>query len=178
MAQAGDAADFGQVVRIERSGGLGAHLVGAGDRAVIVPWDYGPDCRAIRRGGSVLFAEPGRRGLYAVTLRQRFTWAADVPTYDATFADFEPYPWGRSMRFMFRHPKPDRSPGYDPAIALTPDQLFDMYETVGPGNARTTAGLMLGWARSNPALAEKYPVPTMVRWAQSERRPKPTSADP
>ncbi len=108
---------WGQVVRVERLGGLAAgRLPGGTDRVVLVPWSYGADCRTMDWVGSARWAPVGTRGLYTASLRDRAHWVGGVPTLDVFTPGDDPFP-----------------DGYEPWMGgngdlLTVDELFELME--------------------------------------------------
>lgn len=160
---------WGQEIRVERIAGPGARAIKAGDVVVVIPWGYGADCRTERWWGSAHFAEPGQTGLYRITLRERELWMGGRPTFDAKYANFEPYPHASGYR-RFERSDGRASRVFDPDYALTPEQLFEVFQRVAGEDVTRTRNALLEWAETRPDLASRYPMPEMLWYARSDAR--------
>lgn len=152
---------YGQVVEVERVGGLAAaRLGGRVSRAVLVPWGYGADCRTEPWVGNPRWVEPGTRGLFTAMLRDPAHWVDGLPTFDVFNPYSEPYP---------QRAEPERySEGADDPLLLSIDEYFALIdllpteEEVDASAARAYAPL-LAWARDNPELARRHPAKVMLQ---------------
>jgi hypothetical protein len=61
-------------------------------RVLTVPWDHSADCRLIPWTASVLWTQPGKRGLIIGQLRDSRLWVNGVPTVDIASPGYIPYP--------------------------------------------------------------------------------------
>jgi hypothetical protein len=143
-----------QVVRLEQWGGEAAQrLPGDTEHLVLIPWDYGADCRTLPWQRSARFLEPGERGLMYAALRDPEHWVDGVPTADFHVPYTQPYPRHARMvlrplmsledAFRFHHVLPRQ------------DDLRD--------DAATALAPLLEWARQNPELARQGPAQDMIR---------------
>lgn len=160
---------WGQEVRIERIAGSGARVIEPGEVVVVVPWGYGTDCRPERWWGSGRFAEPGKTGLYRIALRERELWVDGRPTFDAKYANFEPYPHASGYG-TFRRADGKASRSFDLDYALTPEQVFEVFQRVARDDVTRTRNALLEWAESRPDLASRYPMPEMLWYARLDAR--------
>lgn len=165
----GEAALHGQRIEVLRAGGAAAGTATPGDAVVVVPWDYGADCKPLPRRGSARFAEPGTVGLYLVSLRDPEWWIEGTPTFDARFADYHPYPWGRGFRFEVPRVEGRRWDAFDDAQILSAEALFEVFLAVARPDRAATAAALLEWVESRPDLAARYPISGMVRHARYRR---------
>lgn len=165
----GDGRTHGQRVEILRIARPGSTDVGVGSTVIVVPWDYGADCRILPWGGSAAFLEPGRTGLYRLSLRERPFWAGGTPTFDATFASYEPYPWGSGFRHDFERSDGARSVEFDPDFALSAEALFEVFREVARKDEFATREALLDWADRHPDSAGRYPISKMTRYAKMRR---------
>ena len=157
----------GQVVTVRRltrraSSEFRDALKESGDRALLVPWSYGPDCRPMRWDGPALWMSPGEGGLFSGTLRPRASWVNNLPTLDVT-PYLTPYPlvsaFGRSLAN---------------GQSLSADELMSFYDALPKlslpnGNTDNAArerseyrDALLAWAAENPDLAARPPVSERV----------------
>ena len=159
---------FGQVVSVERTGGLAAQaLRGPTQRVVLVPWGYQPDCEIIPWRGAATWAAPGSRGLFTGILRDSAHWAGGLPTFDIFDPYHQPYPT-RSGRI--RSASPDSIVPIDELFDLM--ALFPEQEALRDSPEAATAALF-AWARANPAKARRYPIPLALsssRYAIASQR--------
>lgn len=144
---------WGQVVRVERLGGLAAVKLPRGtDRVILVPWGYGADCRTVQWTGTARWSAVGARGLYTASLRDPAHWAGGVPTLDVFTPYHDPYPHGFDSW---------SEPGSDSTL-LTIEELFDLMEILPVANERGSPRAednqrVLEWARTHPRLARRAP---------------------
>src|SRR5688572_20321787 len=84
---------YGQVVAVERIGGLASRTLGGSvQRVVLVPWDYREDCKTTMWTSGAAWAEVGARGLFTGILRDSAHWANGIPTFDVLVPQLQPYP--------------------------------------------------------------------------------------
>ena len=153
---------FGQVVSVERIGGLAAKALRQPVlQVVLVPWAYGPDCVPIPFRGSWAWLNAGTRGLFSSgVLRDSAHWAGGVPTFDVFAPQFEPYP-------QLLMPRGSRS-----ADASVPvDELFELMELFPadhllPDSAEAATAPLFAWARANPGLTRRYPIADAISGAR------------
>lgn len=157
---------YGQVVRVEKWGGAPPALQSvSGNAAVVVPWDYGPDCSTTPWGRHWVWLNPGDRMLFTAVLRDRKYWVNDYPTFDAFSPQFDAFP------VRYEDPVFGRGPE-----SLTADQLFELYEALPSteeiskhGWASTERAAQ--WAITNPELASAYPARVIggnLSWAAGD----------
>ena len=156
---------FGQLVRVEQlersaATSLGQALTASDSSVVVVPWDYGPDCRPLRWSRSAHWMTPAARGLFIVRLRDRAHWVRGRPTFDAYTPEFTPYPY----LFGTRAPRRDETTG---RLRLTAEELLDLYEALpdlsndGAPNAEELERLR-GWMRAHPSLVGREPAAEFI----------------
>ena len=140
---------YGQVISVDSSYGPGAT---SATRVVIVPWDYAADCRPMPYSGSAAWRPSGTKGLYTAELRDRSDWVRGVPTYDVHMPRLEPYV---------------RPGGVGSRMPLSPEELFVVAKQL-PTSYDDATGLLrfLQWARENPTIATRDPLPMTVASAQ------------
>ena len=168
---AGERAVFGQVVSVERLGGLASlALRQPAGRVVLVPWDYGADCTPTPWTRSAAWLEPGTRGLFTAVLRDSAHWAGGVPTFDIFTPEREPYP--HRLRWQLR----GRNLSADSIVPM--EELFQLMELFPdqrllPDSAEAATEQLFAWARTNPALARRFPIAdvlTAARWMVGTQR--------
>ncbi|HEX8692810.1 MAG TPA: hypothetical protein VF746_10340 [Longimicrobium sp.] len=156
----------GQVVEVERLGGLAAaRLGGRVSRAVLVPWGYGADCRTEPWVGNPHWAEPGTRGLFTAMLRDPAHWVDGLPTFDVFNPYSGPYPQRAEAK---RYSEDGADPlllGIDEYFALL--DLLPTEEELEASAARAFEPL-LAWARRHPELARRYPANALLRFVRHE----------
>ena len=160
---AGDRTVFGQVVSVRRIGGLAPRRAGVSyDRVVLVPWDYGPDCRPTPWMRSTVWVSAGTEGLFTAALRDSAHWAGGIPTYDVFAPEFQPYPQqvGRQRRIRSQ----------DATVPM--DELFDLMELFPEDrllrdSADVAVEPLFRWARENPALTQRYPIANVLAGARA-----------
>jgi hypothetical protein len=161
----GDRTVYGQVVEVERAGGATARVPGRFTRAVVVPWDYGADCRPTPWTRSARWVEPGTRGLYVASLRDPAHWVDGIPTFDVHTPDSDPFP---------QHVEPWRLEDEEGGTLelLTADQTFALMDLLPlraeeDADPRKAARPLLEWARANPALARRYPATEILHYVRA-----------
>ncbi|HEU0012342.1 MAG TPA: hypothetical protein VFQ45_01590 [Longimicrobium sp.] len=149
----GDRPVYGQVVQVERFGGVtAAELVASGGRAVLVPWGTHPDCSPAQWTGSARWAEPGVRGVIVAELRDREQWVAGLPTFDVRT------PWV----FPFPHRQAGAGRRADAPPLMEVEDYFGVLELL-PAEARARASAadayapLFAWAAREPELARAWP---------------------
>lgn len=159
-----DRAIHGQVVEVERIGGMAARELGPSvKRVVLVPWDYGADCTPTPWARSARWVAPGTRGLFTATLRDRAHWAGGLPTFDVHAAGNDPFP------------QPDGDYDYDgePDSLLSIEEYFSVLELL-PSIARADSSAeeafrpLFRWAEAHPELARRYPARGMLSFARGD----------
>jgi hypothetical protein len=146
---------FGQVVAVERIGGLASRGLRQPQRVVLVPWDYGPDCTPTPWTRSAAWVDAGTRGLFSGVLRDSVHWAGGVPTFDVFAPEFEPYPQ------RVERQRRGRSVPQDSMVSM--EELFQLIELFPdqrllPDSAEAATAALFAWARANPALNHRYPI--------------------
>ena len=143
---------FGQVVRVERWGS-NVEALGAGKRetVVVVPWDYGPDCRTTIWSRSWHWLPVGTRLFFSPRVRRPTITTDSQPVFDAFAPQFDAYP--------SRYPDPVMGRALKD---LTVDQLFELFERLPSAEEIeesdwSATDSALSWAEMNPSLARKYP---------------------
>jgi hypothetical protein len=153
---------YGQVVEVERVGGMGAKGLGPSfRRVVLVPWDYGANCTPTPWTGSARWLEPGTRGLFTATLRDRAHWAGGLPTFDVRSPDSVPYPQRRGRE------------GFSvPADSLmSVEDYFSLLEMLpAPDRVESSAAdayrPLFRWAERQPELARRFPASQILSYAR------------
>lgn len=161
---AGKRAVFGQVVSVERIGGLASRALHQPvQRVVLVPWDYGPDCTPTPWTRSAAWAAPGSRGLFTAVLRDFAHWVGGVPTFDVLTPEMEPYPQQMQRQLRGRSLPPD---------SIVPmEELFQLMELLPdqrllPDSAEAATESLFAWARANPMLTGRYPIAAALSQAR------------
>jgi hypothetical protein len=135
---------YGQVVEVERIGGMAANRVDpSARRAVLVPWSHDGECKTTRRTESARWVEPGARGIFIATLRDRARWAGGLPTFDVHLPDASPFPQ-----------RPGREGSRVPADSLmSADDYFALLDVLPtlPGAEGPTAAASPGGSSSRSA---------------------------
>jgi hypothetical protein len=145
---------WAQVVRLDDVGGEAAkRLPVDSEYLIVVPWDYGADCRPLPWQRSARFLEPGEEGLMFATLRDPEHWVDGVPTADFHLPYSQPYP--RQAQFVLR-----------PLMSV--EDAFRFHHVLPrPGDLRDDAAAavapLLEWARKNPKLARQGPANDMIQ---------------
>ena len=125
---------------------------------VLVPWEYGEDCRPIAWRGKPAWIPPGTRGAVAGWLRPRAGWIGGVPTFDVEMAWREPV-WAADDPRWFEHAPGERR--------MTPEQFVELYTALptlelverGP---RAAAERMRRWEDTHRDLAALAPAATIL----------------
>jgi hypothetical protein len=116
---------------------------------VLVPWDYGADCRTTPWGRSARWLPANERTLIIGSLRETRYWANGVPTVDVHLLGPHPYPQHEANR-----PLRDS--------ALTADELFTLLEALPDAERLESAPLQAiaafrEWTIANPGIARRWP---------------------
>lgn len=159
---------YGQLVRVTRYGGPGMPLSADRDSlAVVIPWDYDAQCRAIRWTQSDRFVAPGTLLFFQPTLRERADWVGGRPTFDAFVPEAAAFPNANS--YVVRAGRVE---------LLAPELLFELYSRVPTRQAVEQRGWgavtpVLEWARVHLPSLEAYPVRAIFSdlTAAAERAP-------
>lgn len=151
----GDRTVYGQLVRVERIGGLASRLFRQGvSEVVVVPWDYRADCRPVPWTRSSVWLQPNERGLITATLRDSAFWANGIPTFDVHTPDMTPYPQRVEQQLRLRNVKSDMLMSIDDVFLLM-NILPDEREL--SDSAEKAVEPLFQWARANPEMARRYP---------------------
>ncbi len=147
---------YGQRVSVDRLGARARRALPAGVREVVlVPWDYGADCRPVPWSRSARWLPDTRSGLFAAQLRPREHWAGNVPTFDIT-PFMQPY----------YDPSPDSTVrDWLPRPRVRAERLLRMFDELWSLGATLDSGQVRRWtarASADTSLADKWPV-TMFR---------------
>ena len=153
---------FGQLVSVERIGGLASRALRQVRQVVLVPWDYGADCTPTPWTRSAAWVATGERGLFTAELRDSAHWAGGLPTFDVFAPEFEPYQQKTQTR-------PLRRAVADSMVPI--DELFQLMELFPdvrllPDSADFATEALFMWARANPALAQRFPISHVVALAR------------
>ena len=144
----GRAVIYGQVMIVDSSRGPGASASG---RAVLVPWDYGPDCMPTPWGGTAKWRRPGTYGLYKAILREPKYWAAGLPTYDVFAPEFEPYSantGGTGTRGRMRDTLPP----------LSAEEVFAAAKHLASSDHPDSLLKFIEWAVANRSISQRPPL--------------------
>ena len=147
---------YGQRVRVHRLTARARAALPEGVREVLlVPWDYGADCRPVPWSRSAGWLPDTLTGVFAATLRAREHWAGDLPTLDITpFA--QPY----------REPPADTTVrDWLPERRLGIARLLRLYDELWPLDTPLDTVTALAYAerlRADTSLAGRYPVDEFV----------------
>jgi len=165
----GTGAFRGQLVSVERldpqaERQLGSALRAAGNRVVLVAWDYDAACRRMARVARADWIRPGTGGLYEGVLRPREFWAGDLPTLDVFTPELVPYPSGPGLAIRrFR----------DSTIqSASAEQMFE-YLSAMPSGLRLNDidgwdAWLQRWARDHAELAGLSPIREVVGLSHGE----------
>jgi hypothetical protein len=120
---------------------------------VLVPWNYGPDCRPFPWNSATPWTPPNQMAFYTGTLRPRTAWIDNYPTFDLFKAVFQPLWLGDDDR---------RGGGVYPKPYLTVQQYMDFYAVLPTDQELQDAkpavsARMEAWVSRNPTLAGRYP---------------------
>lgn len=158
----------GQLVAVERLGAMATAelrrtVTEAGNRVVLVPWDYDAGCAPVPWPGSARWIPDHEAGLFVAALRDREHWVDDIPTLDVSAAQMVPYPAAivraTSRAYIGAH--------------LTAEEMLGLAEampTYAGAEADPHGALerMETWARAHPDLARRYPAADALRIARLE----------
>jgi hypothetical protein len=165
---AGDRTIYGQVVDVERAGGLAlARIPGRFTRAVVPRHQHGADCRTTPYTRTARWVQPGTRGLFVAVLRDSAHWVDGIPTFDVGTPDTEPYPQ-RAQAWKYGGDD-EKDYAFDSDSILTMDQAFalmDVLPVLGEKGETEDARPLFAWARANPRLARRYPAAQILRFAR------------
>ncbi len=165
---AGDRTIYGQVVDVDRAGGLAlARVPGRFTRAVLVPWDYGADCMPTPYTRTARWVQPGTRGLFVAVLRDSAHLVDGIPTFDVGTPNTEPYPQRAQARKY--EGGDEEEEGFDADSILTMDQAFalmDVLPVLEENGEAEDVRPLFAWARANPVLARRYPAAQVLRFAR------------
>ncbi len=175
---------FGQVLSVTALGrrtpsGVRRAVAASGNRVLLVPWDYGPDCRAVQWSGSARWLADTASGFFSAGLRDETHWVNGIPTLDVHAPQFLPYPAAVTRRGVL----PRRPLAAD--SMLTASQLLELTDEMPTHEdllkrLDTAAVSLRAWIASRPELATLYPIPETlagINWTVSHtmltRRPVP-----
>ena len=164
---------FGQVIRVDRLGGADSAALEMafgrlGQReVVVVPWDYGPDCRPVIWGRSFRWVQSPAPGFYRLRARPAAASVNGRPVLDAFRADLEPYPHGIFFLRGYRGTDAAHADG-----ALTPAEYLTFYSALPSYPAarenREEARVALdALERRYPDLISRYPASEALRFARA-----------
>ena len=142
-------------VKIERAGGQAVRS--ARSSAILVPWAYGPDCKAVLWGQSEWRAL-GTRGFFTGQRRPRSSWLSDQPTFDVYMAWRQPLWQDEDPRWQ--RPREKRP-------LLTAEEFFLFYAALPtPDVLDRTPDRALNqvkvWAQRHKTLALREPALTIL----------------
>lgn len=159
----GTGAIYGQVMHAVRVGGADSTRVAAAlerngaRRVIVVPWDYDMSCKPTRWSAGFAWVTPGDTGTYTLSLRPEELWVNGIPVFDASAAEFEPYPLAR----WFTDPNRPYQP-LPPRPWLTAGEYFDLL-LARPAEERLRQNpdsawrAFLTWKQANGHLLERFP---------------------
>jgi hypothetical protein len=160
---------YGQVVRVDRAErqlpDAFRKAIAEGDRTVVlVPWDYGADCRRVPWNRSARWLPPGSGGAFVAVMRDRAQWAAGRPTFDV-IPEIALYPaaFAHQRRFMSaRH-------------EVSADDFLTLYELLPDYRSLIAApdsaiAPLARWAQANPDRAAKLPIIPLISFMRWEAR--------
>ena len=159
FGRAGDRIIHGQLVDIESLSPVDRKLLPAGvKQVVLVPWDYGADCRPTPWTRTARWMEPGTRGIYQAELRGRSHWLNGVPVLDVYSPEYAPYTG--SFKAGMRSLNTDEQ-------WLTIDELFALVAFVPDPellkhDAEAATRALLQWAEQHAELAGRHPAQQLV----------------
>ena len=166
---------FGQVMVLERVGGLGAYSLrqrtsrGEG-KALLVPWGYQANCSPAFWTSSALWNDPGSKGLFSAQLRPEREWVGGLPTFDVGGAWHQPYLHGQ-----YAHYERPESTALQPELTL--NELWELYEALPitdslQANAARALEPAREWARSHPDQARRWPAPRILKLLEFLGKPQ------
>ena len=156
VATATGAVPGDQRAELQLAGGSAASL--RRGPVILVPWEYGPDCRPIPWNAGRTWRLPTTEAFYTGQLRPRDQWVGGVPTIDVHMAWREPL-WQREDARWSR-------PGAREAL-LTPAEFFTVYENLPTedalaGDRGAILAQLSAWAAKHPSLAQREPARTIL----------------
>jgi hypothetical protein len=142
---------YGQRVKIDRLGARARAALPANVREVLlVPWDYGADCRTVPWSRSARWLPEAFPGVFAARLRPREHWAGTVPTFDIT-PYMQPY----------RDPSPDATVRDRlPRPRVRAERLLTWFDELWALGATLESMSASAWdtrVRADTSLAGKWP---------------------
>lgn len=152
FGRAGTRSIFGQVVSVESLPSVDRKLLPRETtRVLLVPWDYGADCRPTPWMRSAQWIPSGTRGIYNAQLRERTAWVNDIPTLDVMSPAFTPYT-GKAGRY-----------GEPDSMVLSVDELFPVIDVmpdpqVMSDDPARAVEPFLTWVRANREVLERSPI--------------------
>jgi hypothetical protein len=161
------------VIRVDRLAGVDSAVLeqafarlGARE-VVVVPWDYGPDCRPVIWGRSFRWVQSGAPGFYRLRARVASESASGRPVLDAVWADLEPYPHGLFFQRGYRGTDAVRT-----GRALTPAEYFTFYSAlpstaVARESPQKARAILAELERIHPELAARYPATAALQRARA-----------
>lgn len=160
-----DVAFFVAVVVEPTSEGFKAELQSVGARAVtlppgpvlLVPWNYGPDCRPLPWPAGSQWTPPREAAFYTARLRPESQWIDRTPTFDVEMAWREP---------LWRAADP-RWPHPTTGTLLSPGEFLELYGALPtPGELDQEPVKVLAriaqWATAHPQLSQREPGLTIL----------------
>ncbi len=152
---------YGLITHVERVVGPAAARLPAGvTKVLLVPWDYGADCKPTPYAQSARWVEEGRRGIYTARLRAESLWVSGIPTLDVFAAPREPYAPGAPAPDALRRIPADSMLSLDDVLQVL-GTLPEFASMQRDADAATRA--LFAWARANPSQAMMYPVSYIIR---------------
>lgn len=164
---------YSQVMHVERlstkaPASVRNALKSAGNRVLVIPWSYGPDCGVATYEGSALWVRPVTRALFGATLRPRGDWVNDIPTFDTGHPRNTPYPIAsgydreRAQRDVL---SPDEMLSFADSIPRYRTESSDVATRYLTNKKRWEATLR--WAAGHPNQSDRWPLSDYVAAARS-----------
>ena len=157
----------GQLVELQRVEGPGAELVRRtvavrrDPEVVMVPWQYGADCRPWYWGGTARWITPGTSGVLMVSLRPESLWTAGRPTFDSWMAVIRTYADGPAIRGPSTRPNPEAPPNMSAAEFF---ELLMALPTDADSNNPVARTRLRDWMRAHPTAQNRYPASSLWVW--------------
>jgi hypothetical protein len=159
---------FALAIDVERVVGPAKRLLPARvPRVLIVPWDYGADCRPTPYARSARWVSEGVHGMFSATLRPKAEWVGGVPTLDVFTPELEPYPVGPNQQAARRREGADSALTLDDMLVLM-DKLPDA-EAMRRDPERASMPLY-AWVRADTLRTRLYPVRQILSWVKYSRQ--------
>jgi hypothetical protein len=138
----------GQLFAVERIGSP-TPLPPAVSSVIVVPWDYGADCRPTPWGRSARWLSTNERGLVIGSLREARHWVNGVLTLDVHMLGVPPYPQRVTS-------------GASTDSVLSADELFTLLEALPDAERFESAPLeaiaaFREWIVANSGIARRWP---------------------